>query len=119
MADELAKLIEAVSATQNDLCLRLRTSSSLKLGLYRFCSILNYGVKVIDDEKRNDIDIKLGLESWSVSQIHSVCSIATLIASASRSLSGISLFDIDMYYMNFYFSWKDDFLNILWIFFFE
>ncbi|XP_057522070.1 auxin transport protein BIG [Amaranthus tricolor] len=87
MADELAKLIEAVSATQNDLCLRLRTSSSLKLGLYRFCSILNYGVKVIDDEKRNDIDIKLGLESWSVSQIHSVCSIATLIASASRSLS--------------------------------
>ncbi|XP_021739381.1 auxin transport protein BIG-like [Chenopodium quinoa] len=84
MAEELAKLVEALSAPQNDLSLRLRTSGSLKLGLHHFYSILNYGVEAIDDD---DFDNKLGLQSWSHSQIHSVCSLALLIASANRSLS--------------------------------
>ncbi|XP_010694206.2 auxin transport protein BIG [Beta vulgaris subsp. vulgaris] len=90
MAEELAKLVEAVSSTQSDLSLRLRTSSSLKLGLHHFYSILNYGVQAIDGENQSDFDDnakKLGLQCWSISQIHSVCSLALLIATATRSLS--------------------------------
>lgn len=97
MAEELAKLVEAVSSTQSDLSLRLRTSSSLKLGLHHFYSILNYGVQAIDGENQSDFDDnakKLGLQCWSISQIHSVCSLALLIATATRSLSGISFFNL-------------------------
>nr|AGH32778.1 auxin transport protein BIG [Krascheninnikovia arborescens] len=83
MAEELAKLVEAVSTSQGDLSLRIRTSGSLKLGLHHFYSTLNYGVEPIDDAD----DRKLGLQSWSNSQIHSVCSLALLIASANRSLA--------------------------------
>ncbi|KAL9226491.1 hypothetical protein vseg_002298 [Gypsophila vaccaria] len=91
MADEaLAKLLEALCAANNnnnsdnaDFSLRFR-SDSVKLGFRQFYSILNIGVGVIADA---DDSSKLGLQSWTHSQIQSVLSVALLIASSTRSLS--------------------------------
>ncbi|XP_074308362.1 auxin transport protein BIG [Silene latifolia] len=85
--DELVKLVQALSANNNnntDVLLRFRHDSS-KLGFHRFYCILKYGVEVIADD--NNSSIELGLQSWTQSQIQSVLSIALLIASAARSLS--------------------------------
>ncbi|GFS30527.1 hypothetical protein Acr_00g0012440 [Actinidia rufa] len=79
---ELARLVEAVfdDKASGDLSQRLRSDSSLKLGLEKFYSILRLGVEASGDGK-------LGFECWEKSQVQTACSLAYAIAYATRSLS--------------------------------
>ena len=83
---ELARLVEAVfdDKASGDLSQRLRSDSSLKLGLEKFYSILRLGVGAFGDGK-------LGFERWEKSQVQAACSLAYAIAYATRSLSGTRL----------------------------
>lgn len=93
MAESLTKLVEVLfsdksdskSLSSSDLLHRLRSSDdSIRPGLEKLFLILKHGVEPVEDGK-------LGLQSWNDSQIQAVCSLASAIASASRSLSGTSL----------------------------
>ncbi|GAV60100.1 ZZ domain-containing protein/E3_UbLigase_R4 domain-containing protein [Cephalotus follicularis] len=87
MAENLTALCHALIATR-DLALSLRTDGgSLKLGLEHFYLILKRTVEPIADGDGDDDKNKLAFQLWSDSQIQSVVSIATAIASSSRSLS--------------------------------
>lgn len=79
---EIAVLVEALfgGKASADLPRRLRSDSSLKLGMEKLYLILKHGVESTGDGK-------LGLESWDQSQIQAVYSIAKSIASAANSLS--------------------------------
>ncbi|XP_057491487.1 auxin transport protein BIG-like isoform X2 [Actinidia eriantha] len=79
---ELARLVEAVfdDKASGDLSQRLRSDSSLKIGLEKFYSILRLGVGAFGDGK-------LGFECWEKSQVQTACSLAYAIAYATRSLS--------------------------------
>ena len=85
---EIGKLVEVLiedkASSSSDLSQRLRSDSSVKLGLEKFYSILKSGVEAIGDGK-------LELERWSQPQIQAVCSVAYAVASATRSLSGTLL----------------------------
>lgn len=96
MADHLTKLHQLLFA-QNlppaDLFHRLRSDTSLKLGLDRFFLILKRAVSPLqedddDDDLNNNNHKKLGFQSWTDSQVQSVVSFGLAILSASRSLSG-------------------------------
>lgn len=92
MAESLTKLAEAMFSDKNDgrplssgdLLQRLRSDDSIRPGLEKLYSILEHGVGAAEDGK-------LRLQSWNDSQIQAVCSLASAIASASRSLSGTLL----------------------------
>lgn len=79
---EIAKLIQALfeENTNTDLNKKLRSDSSLNLGLEQFYLILKQGLQSIGDAK-------LGLQSWEQSQIQAVASVAYAIAYSTRSLS--------------------------------
>lgn len=92
MAEEIAKLVDALSCSSGDVNLseKLRSDSSLYLGFQKLYSILKYAVKPItseDDTHTNST--KLGIELWDQSQIQALASLATAIVNATRSLSGI------------------------------
>lgn len=78
---ELAKLVEVLleDKASDDFSNRLR-STEVKAGLEKFYVILNHGVDATGDGKP-------GFESWNNSQIQAVASIASAVASATRSLS--------------------------------
>lgn len=92
MAESLTKLAEAIFSDKNDsrplsssdLLHRLRSDNSIRPGLEKLYLILKHGVEAVEDGK-------LRLQSWNDSQIQAVCSLASAIAAASRSLSGTSL----------------------------
>lgn len=93
---EIAVLVEALfgDKASADLPRRLRSDSSLKLGLEKLYLILKHGVESTGDGK-------LGLESWDQSQIQAVYSIAKAIASAANSLSGtVSIFYLPIMYIH-------------------
>ncbi|GFS30485.1 auxin transport protein [Actinidia rufa] len=79
---ELTRLVEVVfdDKASGDLSQRLRSDSSLKIGLDKFYSILRLGVGAVGDGK-------LGFEFWEKSQVQAAGSLAYAIAYASRSLS--------------------------------
>ncbi|KAM1666136.1 hypothetical protein ACFX1X_045806 [Malus domestica] len=86
MAETFARLSESVYSdgkpiSSTDLLQRLRSSDdSIRPGLENLLPILKRGVEA-------DGDGKLGLQSWTDSQIQAVYSIAYAVASASRSMS--------------------------------
>lgn len=92
MAEALAKLSESIyldnnPITSSDLLQRLRSDSdsdSIRPGLQNLLLILKRGVEAAEDGK-------LGLQSWTDSQIQAVYSLAYAVVSASRSLSGTLL----------------------------
>lgn len=92
MAEALAKLSESIyldnnPITSSDLLQRLRSDSdsdSIRPGLQNLLLILKRGVEAAADGK-------LGLQSWTDSQIQAVYSLAYAVVSASRSLSGTLL----------------------------
>ena len=92
MADSLTKLAEALSLDRADntksvdLVQNLRSDDSVRPGLETLYLILDRGVAAAGDAAG-----KLGLQSWSDSQIQDLCSLASVITHASRSLSGTSL----------------------------
>ncbi|KAL6961117.1 RING-type E3 ubiquitin transferase [Sarracenia purpurea var. burkii] len=79
---EIARLFEVVfdDKATNDLSQRLRSDSSLKLGLEKFYSILKLGAGDVGNRK-------LGLEGWEKSQVEAASSLAYAIAYATRFLS--------------------------------
>ncbi|PON82110.1 E3 ubiquitin ligase, UBR [Trema orientale] len=92
MAEALAKLADALFFAKNDnkslsssidLFQNLRShDDSIRPGLEKLYLILKCGVDASPAG-----DAKLGLQSWNESQIQEVCSLASAIAFASRSLS--------------------------------
>ena len=71
-----------------DLLRKLRSEDSIRPALQNFYLILKRGVEASPED-----GARLGLQSWNDSQIQAVASIASALASASRSLSGeISLY---------------------------
>ena len=71
-----------------DLLRKLRSEDSIRPALQNFYLILKRGVEASPED-----GARLGLQSWNESQIQAVASIASALASASRSLSGeISLY---------------------------
>ena len=87
MAEALTKLADALFFAKNDkssidLVHNLRSDAdSIRPGLEKLYLILKCGVEP-------DGDAKLGIQSWNESQIQEVCSLASAIAFASRSLPG-------------------------------
>lgn len=84
----LAKLADFLFSGKNlkplspsDLVQSLRSDDSIGPGLQQLYLILKRGLEATGDAK-------LGFQSWNDSQIQAVCSLASAIASASRSLSG-------------------------------
>lgn len=79
--EEFTKLVEVLCEGKptGDLSQLLR-SESLKPGLDKFCSLLGHALAPIADGR------KLGFESWSQLQIQAVSSLASALASATRSL---------------------------------
>ncbi|KAF3945345.1 hypothetical protein CMV_028261 [Castanea mollissima] len=65
-----------------DLLRKLRSEDSIRPALQNFYLILKRGVEASPDD-----GARLGLQSWNDSQIQAVASIASALASASRSLS--------------------------------
>lgn len=82
---EIARLVEVLfdeaAPSSGDLSHRLRSDSSLKLGLEKFYSILRLGVQPVGDGR-------LGFECWDKAQVQAVCSLAYAVAYATRSVSG-------------------------------
>ncbi|KAF7130273.1 hypothetical protein RHSIM_Rhsim10G0059600 [Rhododendron simsii] len=81
---EIARLVEVLfdetAPSSGDLSHRLRSDSSLKLGLEKFYSILRLGVEPVGDGR-------LGFECWDKAQVQAVCSLAYAVAYAARSIS--------------------------------
>ncbi|XP_052195482.1 auxin transport protein BIG isoform X2 [Diospyros lotus] len=80
---EIGKLVEVVfdDKASSDLSQRLRSDSSLKLGLEKFYSILKLAVEAVG------VNGELGFQGWEQSQVHAIGSLAYAIACATRSLS--------------------------------
>ncbi|XP_021909053.1 auxin transport protein BIG-like, partial [Carica papaya] len=84
MAEHLTQLCQFLfeeKPSPSDLTPRLRSDDLIKLGLEHFYLILKNGVSPIGDSG------KLGLHSWSDSEIQFVASIGHAITFLSRSLS--------------------------------
>ncbi|CAI9109909.1 OLC1v1009837C1 [Oldenlandia corymbosa var. corymbosa] len=90
MAEEIAKLVDALSSASPDddaLSQRLRSDSSLSLGFRKLYSILKRCVTPIDDGDAAGANSKLGLQQLNLSQIQAVASIATAVVQATRSIA--------------------------------
>ncbi|KAJ8751615.1 hypothetical protein K2173_025768 [Erythroxylum novogranatense] len=73
-----------------DFLLRLRSDTSVRLGLERFYLLLKRGILPIEDDDDGDGDgnkKKLGFQLWNDTQIRSVISVGLAIASIYKSLS--------------------------------
>lgn len=83
MEEEISKLVELLreEISPKELSIRLR-SDSLRPGLEFFYSILDQGIREIQEGK-------LGLESWTQSETQAVLSIARSILSSCRVVKGI------------------------------
>uniref|UniRef100_A0A2P2KZU0 Uncharacterized protein n=1 Tax=Rhizophora mucronata TaxID=61149 RepID=A0A2P2KZU0_RHIMU len=84
----LCQLLFEERLSPSDFFRRLRSDSSLNLGLQRLYLILKRGVSVVqEDDHNHDRSSRLGFQLWTDTQIQSVVSLGLAIASASRSLS--------------------------------
>ncbi|GAA0151174.1 ubiquitin-protein ligase [Lithospermum erythrorhizon] len=83
---EIAKLVESISVSGDDISTRVRSDSRLRVGLEQLYLLLNHAIKPIQSSDYESVD-KLGLQLWEQSQVHALAYVSTVVVHAARCVN--------------------------------